>query len=295
MSERCAQVKALGVVAANDHRESIFETERLGDCEIETLGVELLHALVDGDGIAGGRFVEDGGEGGAGVFDVEIDVAGEQSFVDEESAAEIGFALDVDAGARFDVLGEEFGEDDLFGEKFGADRIGDVRVAEGSGQEDEVEAGRGRRRRRRIVRMCAIQSGRDIGRREFNTCSTQRTQRGRGEGQLSALRRLDDFEAAFEEGRAGRVGEDGQERGGNGAGEDDGVADHGDAAEDEGAEAACADGCGDGGDADGDDGGGANAGKDDRKREGKADARKGFACWSCPWLRRLREWRDRCW
>jgi hypothetical protein len=39
--------------------------------------------------------------------------------VDEERAAEIGFAHDVNAGARFDVLGEKFGEDDLLGEKFG--------------------------------------------------------------------------------------------------------------------------------------------------------------------------------
>ena len=41
--------------------------------------------------------------------------------MDQQRAAEIGFAFHVDAGARFDVLGEEFGEDDLFGEKFGAD------------------------------------------------------------------------------------------------------------------------------------------------------------------------------
>ena len=41
--------------------------------------------------------------------------------MDEESAAEIGFALDGDAGAGFDVLGEKFGEDDLLGEEFGAD------------------------------------------------------------------------------------------------------------------------------------------------------------------------------
>jgi hypothetical protein len=38
--------------------------------------------------------------------------------VDEERAAEIGFTDDGDAGAGFDVLGEEFGEDDLLGEKF---------------------------------------------------------------------------------------------------------------------------------------------------------------------------------
>ena len=53
-----------------------------------------------------------------------------------------------------------------------------------------------------------------------------------------------------------------------------GVVDQGDAAEDEGAEAAGADGGGDGGDADGDDGGGANAGENDGERKGEADAKE---------------------
>jgi hypothetical protein len=81
----------------------------------------LFHAIVNVAWIGAGRFVEDSGEGGAGVFDVEIEVAGEQGFLAEERAAEIGFAVDVNAGAGFDVLGEEFGEDNLLGEKFGAD------------------------------------------------------------------------------------------------------------------------------------------------------------------------------
>ena len=46
--------------------------------------------------------------------------------MDEERAAEIGFALNVDASAGFNVLGEEFGEDDLLGKKFRAN--GDVRL-----------------------------------------------------------------------------------------------------------------------------------------------------------------------
>src|SRR5260370_31293042 len=68
------------------------------------------------------------------------------------------------------------------------------------------------------------------------------------------------------------VGEKGEEGGGNGAGEDEGIADEGDAAEEEGAEAAGADSGGDGGDADSDDGSGANAREDDGERERKADA-----------------------
>ena len=41
--------------------------------------------------------------------------------MDEECAAEVGLALDGDAGFGFDVLSEKLGEDDLLGEEFGAD------------------------------------------------------------------------------------------------------------------------------------------------------------------------------
>jgi len=113
------EMEVVGVVGADNHGEGVLEAERFGEIEIETLGVLLLHAIVDGGGVICSRgFVENGGEGGAGIFNVEIEVAGEERFVDQESATEIGFALDGDVCSGFDVLGEEFGEDDLLGEKF---------------------------------------------------------------------------------------------------------------------------------------------------------------------------------
>ena len=115
------QMEALGILGADDHGERIFKAERLGDFELEALGVELLDAAVDRVGISLRRFVKDGGECRAGVFNVKVEVSCEKSFVHEERAAEIGFADDGNAGAGFDVLGEELGENDLFGEEFGAD------------------------------------------------------------------------------------------------------------------------------------------------------------------------------
>ena len=78
-----AQVKLLSVGAADDHGEGVFEAERLGDFEIEALGVALFDALVDGGfvGVVARGFVQDGGESGAGVFDVEIEITGEQRFL----------------------------------------------------------------------------------------------------------------------------------------------------------------------------------------------------------------------
>jgi hypothetical protein len=134
-------MEALGVFAADDHGESVLEAERLGDFEIETLSVALFHAIVDIAWVAARGFVEDGGEGGAGVFDVEVEVPGEERFLAEERAAEVGFAFDVDAGAGFDVLGEELREDNLLGEKFGTDgEVGLLRLA--AGQRKEIKDGK---------------------------------------------------------------------------------------------------------------------------------------------------------
>ncbi len=82
---------------------------------------------------------------------------------------------------------------------------------------------------------------------------------------------LGDSETALEQAEQ-QVGGDGEEGGGDGAGENYGVADHGDAAENEGAEAAGADGRGDGSDADGDDGGGANTCENYGARERETNA-----------------------
>lgn len=100
----------------------------------------LFDAAVDRGGAVGaGGFVENGGEGGTGVLDVEIEVAGEKSLVDEERAAEIGFADDGDAGAGFNVLSEKLGEDDLLGEKFGAD--GEMRPRGTAASDGEKKSG----------------------------------------------------------------------------------------------------------------------------------------------------------
>ena len=82
---------------------------------------------------------------------------------------------------------------------------------------------------------------------------------------------LRDAKAALEKTEE-EVGKNGEKRGGDGAGKDDGVADHGNPAKNESAEAAGADGGSDGRDADGDDCGGADSREDHGEREGKADA-----------------------
>lgn len=91
-------------------------------------------------------------------------------------------------------------------------------------------------------------------RQEFNTECTKVAEK-------SERFALGNFEAALEPTEK-KIGGDGEKGGGDGAGEDYGVVDHRYTTEDEGAEAAGADGGGDGCHANGDDGGGSNAGKD---------------------------------
>jgi len=56
------EMEFLRVVAAHNHGEGVFEAERFGDVQIETLGVLLFNAGIDGRGVVGvGGFVEDGG------------------------------------------------------------------------------------------------------------------------------------------------------------------------------------------------------------------------------------------
>ena len=67
------------------------------------------------------RLLENGGEGGAGVFDVGIDAPGDQGLVADVAAGEIEAALDLEMRLGFDFLGEQFAEDHLLGEVLGAD------------------------------------------------------------------------------------------------------------------------------------------------------------------------------
>ena len=108
----------MSILTSNDHRERVLKTERLGYFEIETRRIALLDAVIDFAWIAAGGFVKYGRERGPGVFDVEIEITCEESFLAEKRTAEIGFAFDMHAGARFDVLREELRQDNLLGEEF---------------------------------------------------------------------------------------------------------------------------------------------------------------------------------
>ena len=179
--------------------------------------------------------LEDRGERGAGVFDVGVDAARDQRLMADVAAREIEAALDFEVGFGFDLLSEKFAEDNLLGEVFCAD--------------DGVVGAR----RRAGARM-------QRDRRDEEARAAHAMPRSLG-GNL---------EPAFEQSQH-CVGSQSQQGGGDGSGEHEAVVDRGDAAEDEFAETAGADGRRDGGDADAGDGGGAQAGEDERCGEGQFD------------------------
>src|SRR5256884_8496745 len=91
------KMEIFGVVAADNHGESVFKTQRLGDLKVKAVGIELLDAIGDGGRTASRSFVEHGGEGRACVFNVEVKLAGEQRLVDKKRAAQVGLADDGEA------------------------------------------------------------------------------------------------------------------------------------------------------------------------------------------------------
>jgi hypothetical protein len=112
----------------------------------------------------------------------------------EERATEIGFAVDVDADAGFDVLGEELGKDDLLGEEFGADgEAGLLRLA--AGQKKEIKDGK----EEEEVKESAAAHFCEMKKKEFNTEGTEDTEKRRKKRREKTEMRLGDFEAALEQ------------------------------------------------------------------------------------------------
>jgi hypothetical protein len=108
--------------------------------------------------------------------------------VNEESAAEIGLSNDGDTGFGFDVLGKEFGKDDLFGEKFGADGDFGLRgLVAGRGEVKEVEEIKEVKESglsaTHIKRLCSL------GNKEFNTEGTENTEIAEKKKKKAGLKR----------------------------------------------------------------------------------------------------------
>ena len=86
-----------------------------------SLFIEARRGCDDGGGVRVERLFEDGGQSGAGILHVTVDAARLQGLLADIASGEVKAALYFLTGAGFDVLGQEFSEDNLFGEILGTD------------------------------------------------------------------------------------------------------------------------------------------------------------------------------
>src|SRR5438309_1322613 len=66
-------------------------------------------------------FEREEGEGGAGVFGVEVNASGQNRLLANECARKVEAAFHGEVGSSFNELSEKLSEDQLFGEIFGTD------------------------------------------------------------------------------------------------------------------------------------------------------------------------------
>jgi len=111
---------------------------------MELIFVGTFYLAIDSFFIGAGRLLENGGQGCAGVFGVNIDSSGEDGLVADEGAGKVEPALDREMGARFDDLCEELSENQLLGEIFGAD-YDTVRMSGAAGYGQEQREGQEKR------------------------------------------------------------------------------------------------------------------------------------------------------
>ena len=86
--------------------------------------------------------LENRGQSGARVFGINVDASGENALVGDVCSAEIETSLDRKMSFVFDLLGDEFSEDDLLGEVLATDDdAGAVRTAgeKGECERDDVD------------------------------------------------------------------------------------------------------------------------------------------------------------
>src|SRR5205823_463265 len=101
--------------------ESVIEAKGLTDFKVEPFGVLRFDLVVDLFGIVGRSLFQDCGERGTSVFGIDVNAAAENCLMANVAASKIETAFDRKMGFVFDLLGDDFTEDELFGEILGAD------------------------------------------------------------------------------------------------------------------------------------------------------------------------------
>ena len=108
---------------------------------LNRLGVFGLDLVVNLLGIAGRLLFQDCGQGGAGVFGIDVDASAEDGLMADVASGQVEAALDREMSFVFDLLGNDFAEDELFGEILGADDDAILARRAARGEKKERENG----------------------------------------------------------------------------------------------------------------------------------------------------------
>src|SRR5882672_2864734 len=109
----------MAVFTTNCHCECVLETERIEPFEMP-LCVALPHCGENLFWVLERFFLEHRGERRSGVFGINVDVSGDHGLLCQERAAEPQSATHVSVEAVFEVLGDDFSQDELLAEVLGS-------------------------------------------------------------------------------------------------------------------------------------------------------------------------------
>src|ERR1700722_7486554 len=115
------QAQKASIFTSNFDGEGVVEAEWRANHQGETLCIFRLDFVVNLLSPAVRAFFQDCSQGCAGVFGIDINAPSEYGLLADIGASEIEAGFDGKMGFGFNLLGDDFSEDELLGEVFGAD------------------------------------------------------------------------------------------------------------------------------------------------------------------------------
>src|SRR5215469_13842836 len=129
--------------SANLHGESVVETKSGTYSESKPSLIFSLHALKYVALVAGYGLLENCRQSGARVFGIDIDASGEHRLLTNVGSCQVKAPLDFKISARFDLLRNQFAEDERLSEVLGSDHNA-VRMGRRTGRKEKTAQHQGR-------------------------------------------------------------------------------------------------------------------------------------------------------
>src|SRR5439155_20499745 len=109
------------IFSADLDGECVIEAESRADGQVELLFVFGFHTIINSLFVRGWTCFQDRSQRGSGVFGIDIDAAGQNALMRNVGPAQIKTPLDGKMSFVFDLLRDDFAENDLLSEILAAD------------------------------------------------------------------------------------------------------------------------------------------------------------------------------